>query len=282
MPEVYTALITPFTQDNQVDFESLEKLVKIQVENSIDGIILFGTTGESPTLSLDEKIRIFDFVSKFDLKETKLIIGFGGNNTLQIIEEMKLFAFTNVETFMLSTPYYNKPTQEGLYQHFSLIIKTFSDKNFILYNIPSRTGVNLLPETIKRIYLSCPNIFGIKEASGNLTQIEELINLIPTVKVFSGDDNLYPQVMSLGGEGVVSVLSNLYPKEMKEINLPVLEMVPYLFIESNPTPIKFIMKQKGLIKTDSVRLPLVTLSQESQDKILGFLNSFNQDLFENN
>jgi len=110
MPEVYTALITPFTQDNQVDFESLEKLVKIQVENSIDGIILFGTTGESPTLSLDEKIRIFDFVSKFDLKETKLIIGFGGNNTLQIIEEMKLFAFTNVETFMLSTPYYNKPT----------------------------------------------------------------------------------------------------------------------------------------------------------------------------
>jgi len=142
--------------------------------------------------------------------------------------------------------------------------------------------VNLLPETIKRIYLSCPNIFGIKEASGNLTQIEELINLIPTVKVFSGDDNLYPQVMSLGGEGVVSVLSNLYPKEMKEINLPVLEMVPYLFIESNPTPIKFIMKQKGLIKTDSVRLPLVTLSQESQDKILGFLNSFNQDLFENN
>jgi 4-hydroxy-tetrahydrodipicolinate synthase len=278
MPEVYTAIITPFTSDNKIDFESLEKLINHQVENKIDGIVLFGTTGESPTLSLDEKLIIFDFVSKLDLKQTKLIIGFGGNNTFEIIEEMKYFDFSNVETFMLSTPYYNKQTQEGLYQHFTTILKTFINKSFLLYNIPSRTGVNLLPETIQRIYLSCPNIFGVKEASGDLSQIEKLINLIPTLNIYSGDDNLYFQVMELGGCGVVSVLSNLYPKEMKEMDSKILDYVPYLFIETNPSPIKFIMYQNKLIKSDLVRLPLVTVSEENQEKILDFIKSKQKEI----
>lgn len=276
---VYTAIITPFNQDTKtVDYGSFVNILSHQIKNDIDGIVLFGTTGESPTLTLEEKFQLLNFTEKLiqeSGKDIKLILGFGGNNTYQVIKDIK--EFKNQKYVMLSAPYYNKPTQEGLYQHYTTIMGSFPEKEFMIYNIPGRTSVNIEPSTIKRIYQTCPNIFAIKEASGNMEQVKKLIEY--GFNVFSGDDGMAYEVVSQGGQGVVSVLSNYYVKEMKDIvslnsntNEKMKSLYHLAFIETNPSPIKYILNKFKMIDSDSVRLPLVRLTKESENLINSFYN----------
>lgn len=262
---VYTALITPFDENDNIDYISLKKLIDFQFVNNIDKIVIFGTTGEAPTITKKEKLKILEFIiSKYYTKLDRFVIGFSGNNTKGLIDEMEDFESYPFKYYMLSAPYYNKPSQEGLYYHFSMIMSRFSEKSFMIYNIPGRTGVNILPETMRRICEDNKNYFGVKEASGDLNQISTLIK---DIKVFSGDDGLANEIYKLGGVGVVSVASNLYPKEMRQCMLGEIMMDKIFeleFIESNPVPIKYMLMKSGLIKSEKVRLPLVELSIKSK------------------
>lgn len=275
---VYTAIVTPFNEDGTIDYESFDNLIKFQISNKIDGIVIFGTTGESPTLTLEEKFSLMD---RFEVlfKENpeyfdKVIIGFGGNCTKKVIEDMSEFKkYDKFNNYMLSTPYYNKPTQKGLFYHFTTIMSGFSDKKFLIYNIPGRTGVNMLPETIISICDVCENYIGVKEASGDLSQAYQLISAgIPT---FSGDDNLAYDIVTNGGCGVVSVASNLCPMKVVE-NLETNKsfedgFLESMFLETNPGPIKYYMKMEGIIKNDNVRLPLVKPEKETIEKLNKFI-----------
>lgn len=275
---VYTAIVTPFNEDGSIDYESFDNLIKFQISNKIDGIVIFGTTGESPTLTLEEKFSLMD---RFEVlfKENpeyfdKVIIGFGGNCTKKVIEDMSEFKkYDKFNNYMLSTPYYNKPTQKGLFYHFTTIMSGFSDKKFLIYNIPGRTGVNMLPETIISICDVCENYIGVKEASGDLSQAYQLISAgIPT---FSGDDNLAYDIVTNGGCGVVSVASNLFPTKVVE-NLETNKsfeegFLESMFLETNPGPIKYYMKMEGIIKNDNVRLPLVKPEKETIEKLNKFI-----------
>lgn len=276
---VYTAIVTPFDEEGSVDYVSFENLIKFQISNKIDGIVIFGTTGESPTLTLEEKFRMMDLLNVI-LEETpeyynKVIIGFGGNCTRSVIEDIHKFErYDKFSNYMLSTPYYNKPTQKGLEVHFTTVMSTFSDKKFMIYNIPSRTGVNMLPETIKRVCSICSNYYGVKEASGNLSQACELM-LSKDIPVFSGDDNLAYEMTQRGGSGVVSVASNLCPRKVKEnlitdSGFPD-EFLESMFLETNPGPIKYYMKQAGIIKNDNVRLPLVKPERKTLKELDKFI-----------
>lgn len=284
---VYTALVTPFKECGDVDYESFEKLVRFQIENGIDGLVIFGTTGESPTLEIEEKYNILmklDMILvDYENFRDKIILGFGGNCTKSVLREIKNFSDFNYNNYMLSAPYYNKPTQEGIYHHFTQIMSNFSNKNFIIYNIPSRTGVNIETETIERICKKCCNYIGVKEASGSLEQAKEIINKnIPT---FSGDDSLGYDMTNNGGVGVISVASNLYPKLVKEMLIEkpsdkVVEFYNLIFMETNPSPIKYLLKKNGLINSDMVRLPLVKTS-ENCNKIMDRFFKENPDFHEN-
>ena len=275
---VYTAIVTPFNEDGTIDYESFDNLIKFQISNKIDGIVIFGTTGESPTLTLEEKFSLMD---RFEVlfKENpeyfdKVIIGFGGNCTKKVIEDISEFKkYDKFNNYMLSTPYYNKPTQKGLFYHFTTIMNGFSNKRFLIYNIPGRTGVNMLPETIISICDVCENYIGVKEASGDLSQAYQLISAgIPT---FSGDDNLAYDIVTNGGCGVVSVASNLFPMKVVE-NLETNKsfedgFLESMFLETNPGPIKYYMKMEGIIKNDNVRLPLVKPEKETIEKLNKFI-----------
>jgi len=265
-----TAIVTPFKKDGSINMESFTKLIFHQIENKVDGIVIFGTTGEAPTLELEEKFSLLDKLNEIlvdypDYKE-KIIIGFSGNSTSKVIREMEMFSKYTFNNYMLSAPYYNKPSQEGLFQHYNLIMNKFQDKNFLIYNIPSRTGVNILPETLKKIVFFNKNYIGVKEASGNMEQIKEIIDMgVPT---YSGDDKIASQVIKMGGVGVVSVASNLFPKEVKEglykPTASLSEFFDLIFIETNPCPIKYLMKLYKIISNEDVRLPLVEVSKKSK------------------
>lgn len=268
-----TAIVTPFKKDGSIDMESFTKLIFHQIENKVDGIVIFGTTGEAPTLELEEKFSLLDklndiLVNYPDYKE-KIIVGFSGNSTSKVIKEMEMFSKYTFSNYMLSAPYYNKPSQEGLFQHYNVIMTKFQDKNFLIYNIPSRTGVNILPETLKKIVFFNKNYIGVKEASGDMNQIKEIIDMgIPT---YSGDDKIASEVIKMGGIGVVSVASNLFPVKVKKgLSTPTNELLEFydlLFIETNPCPVKYLMKIYKIISNESVRLPLVEISDISKVKI---------------
>jgi len=285
---IFTAVITPFDKDTNVDYKSFEKIINNQIEHNINGIVLFGTTGEAPTLKMSEKFKLLHMTKNLidnSKKDIKLILGFGGNNTYQVIEEMVNFSSIDNVIFMLSSPYYNKPTQEGLYQHYTTIMSKFSDKQFLIYNIPGRTSVNLLPETIKRISKTTPNIYGIKEASGSLDQVSQLINF--GFDVYSGDDSMAYDVVKMGGKGVVSVLSNQFIKEMEEVlslnetmNKEMEMLYKLAFIETNPSPIKYIMCLFKTIDCDQVRLPLVTLMEENKTLINNYFLGEKMEIIE--
>lgn len=284
---IYTALVTPFKYDGSLDMESFERLFNHQLDNKVDGIVLFGTTGEAPTLETEEKMQILSYVVKcFEfypkLKE-KIIIGFSGNNTKKVLEEINKFNYFGFKNYMLSAPYYNKPTQEGLFQHFITVMEKFPFNDFMIYNIPSRTGVNIKPETIKRICEKCPNYLGVKEASGDLEQVKKLVEY--KIPVFSGDDGLAYEVMKLGGNGVVSVASNLFPLEVRKFltqeNKHISDLYNLLFVETNPTPIKYLLEKFKMITESKVRLPLVDLEKSSKDKINEFFNKNYHWLVEN-
>lgn len=291
LPKVLTAIVTPFDLSEKVDLESMIELIRYQLLNEC-GVVLFGTTGECPTITKDERDDIYEKVKQVfesNLNE-KFVIGVGGNNThecCELIQQAEKYGFTN---FMLTTPYYNKPTQLGLEKHFTTIMQKYPKHNFILYNVPGRCAVNLLPETVKNICNQNSNVYAIKEASGDLNQFILIRKLIPNLKLYCGDDGLIVPAMSIGAYGLISVVSNAYPASVnniiKECNynnytvafheyLKIHDIIKLLFSETSPSPIKFLLQHMGLISSDVVRLPLVSMqNKDAQDKIKIFVETY--------
>ena len=287
MELLYTAITTPFIK-NKVDYDSLINHIKFLLKNN-SGIVLFGTTGECPTLSKDEKITIMDIIVSHlsDTELNKFIIGVGGNNTQECIEMVEYVNFYGFKNIMITTPYYNKPSQDGMYLHFKMVsdeLYKYNKNGFVmLYNVPSRSIVNISPSTIKKICDNCPNVKAIKEASGSLNQVINIRTLVPNIKVFSGDDALMVPMMSVGCVGLISVVSNVFPIET-HIILKLCEnsnfksaFIEYsqihkfteaMFCDTNPVPVKFALVLSNIYKSDEVRLPLTTLSDENKTKVL--------------
>lgn len=280
-----TALITPFDANGNVDYKALERLLDTQLTGYIDYIVVLGTTGEAATMTADEKREVRRFIVDYVHGRLPLVLGVGGNNTAAVCAELKAMhdeLKRDYAAILSVCPYYNKPNQEGLYQHFCQIAET-SSIPVILYNVPGRTGVNLLPETVIRIYETQPEkIAGIKEASGNLEQIKQIIQASsrPSPKgkgeflVISGDDGIACEVMQAGGSGLISVASNAFAEDFWHIvhdrdtalQAKYAQMVRLLFAEGNPVGIKAVLAQKGIIQ-NYLRLPLVPASKELEEKI---------------
>ena len=278
-----TALITPFDANGAIDYKALTRLLDTQLTGFIDYIVVLGTTGEAATMSADEKREVRQFIVQYVKGRLPLVLGVGGNNTTAVcaeLREMKEELEQNYAAILSVCPYYNKPNQEGLYQHFCKIAEV-SPIPVILYNVPGRTGVNLLPETVMRIYEAYPDkIVGIKEASGNVEQIKDLISRKSKVErqkpflVISGDDGIACEIMEAGGAGLISVASNAFAEDFYKIvhnkdaklQAKYAQMVKLLFAEGNPVGIKAVLAQKGIIQ-NYLRLPLVPASAELQAQI---------------
>lgn len=270
-----TALITPFKADKRVDYEALARLLDTQLTGAVDYIVVLGTTGEAATMTEDEKREVRTFIRQYVNGRLPLVLGVGGNNTAAVCESLKTIDLTGFEAILSVCPYYNKPNQEGLFQHFCAVAEA-SPIPVILYNVPGRTGVNLLPETVMRIYEAQPKkIVGIKEASGNLEQIKHLIDLAKDkLMVISGDDGIACEIMEAGGAGLISVASNAFPEDFYAIvhkkdqakQAQYEQMVKLLFKEGNPVGIKAVLAQKGIIQ-NYLRLPLVPASAVLQEDI---------------
>ena len=301
-----TALITPFDADGKVDYEALARLLDTQLTGFVDYIVVLGTTGEAATLTTDEKKEVRQFIVNYVKKKSQisnlksqilpLVLGVGGNCTAAVCAELAAMRdelSENYAAILSVCPYYNKPNQEGLYQHFCKVAEA-SPIPVILYNVPGRTGVNLLPETVMRIYNAHPDkIAGIKEASGNVEQIKHLIDLSLSASetsglsaqrsvlcqrsgllVISGDDGIACELMEAGGAGLISVASNAFPEDFWHIvhdkdaalQAKYAEMIKLLFAEGNPVGIKAVLAQKGIIQ-NYLRLPLVPSSKELEEKI---------------
>lgn len=277
-----TALITPFKADGSVDYEALGRLLDTQLTGAVDYIVVLGTTGEAATMTDEEKRDVRTFIRTYVNGRLPLVLGIGGNNTAAVCESLRTIDLTGFEAILSVCPYYNKPNQEGLYQHFCAVAKA-SPIPVILYNVPGRTGVNLLPETVMRIWEAQPEkIVGIKEASGNIAQIKDLIALsqesrvksLEPLLVISGDDGIAYEVMEAGGAGLISVASNAFPEDFYDIvhkkdqakQAQYDRMVKLLFKEGNPVGIKAVLAQKGIIQ-NYLRLPLVPASETLQEEI---------------
>jgi len=277
-----TALVTPFRQDGSVDEAALRNLVAWQVESGIDFLVPCGTTGETPTLTHDEWLHVIDATIEIVAGRVPIVAGATSNSTHDAVEKAKEVASRpGVDAILTASPYYNKPTQEGQYRHFKAIAEAVGDKPVILYNVPGRTGANLEPTTLARL-AEIPNIVGVKEASGNMTQIAEAINLVPEAfLVFSGDDSVTLPVIALGGVGVVSVASNEIPHEMAAMTRAALEndwvtargihrkYLPLMqanFIESSPLPVKAVLAMMGKIE-ENYRLPLLPMRRDTRSKL---------------
>ena len=270
-----TALITPFKANKSVDYDALTLLLDTQLTGHVDYIVVLGTTGEAATMTEDEKREVRTFIRKYVNGRLPLVLGVGGNNTAAVCESLRTMDLTGFEAILSVCPYYNKPNQEGLYQHFCAVAKA-SPIPIILYNVPGRTGVNLLPETVMRIYETQPDkIAGIKEASGNVGQIKHLIDLAKDkLLVISGDDGIACEIMEAGGAGLISVASNAFPEDFYDIvhkkdhakQAQYDQIIKLLFKEGNPVGIKAVLTQKGIIQ-NYLRLPLVPASKELQEEI---------------
>ena len=276
-----TALVTPFKSDGSIDFEALKRLLDKQIAGKVDYLVVLGTTGEAATLSTEERLQVRTFVKDYIAGRLPLVLGVGGNNTAAVCETLQNDDLTGFAAILSVCPYYNKPSQEGLFRHFCAIAES-SPLPVILYNVPGRTGVNLLPETVMRIYNAHPDkIIGIKEASGNLDQIKHLISLAKEqaiinyhLSIISGDDGLAADVMQAGGVGLISVLSNAFPEEAgrlvreadKTLQTALNPLISLLFKEGNPAGIKTVLAQQGVI-ANILRLPLVPNSLAVQEEI---------------
>lgn len=268
-------MITPFKADKSVDYEALARLLDTQLTGAVDYIVVLGTTGEAATMTDKEREEVRTFIRKYVNGRLPLVLGVGGNCTAAVCEVLKTIDLTGFEAILSVCPYYNKPNQEGLYQHFSAVAEA-SPVPVILYNVPGRTGVNLLPETVMRIWEAQPEkIAGIKEASGNVEQIKRLIGLAEgKLLVISGDDGIACEIMEAGGAGLISVASNAFADDFHDIvhkkdqakQAQYEEMVRLLFKEGNPVGIKAVLAQKGIIE-NYLRLPLVPASKELQEEI---------------
>ena len=270
------AIITPFTETNEVDYAALERLVDLHLNSGTDFLCVQGTTGETPTLSIEEKRNTRKRVIKQVDGRMGIMLGCGGNNTQAVINELQNEDFTGVDGILCVVPYYNKPNQEGMYRHFKAIADS-TTLPIYLYNVPGRCGVNMQPETTIRLAKECSNIVGFKAASGNIEQIKRLIDTKPdTLDVLSGDDGLTYEIMKAGGVGVISVFGNVYPKECvelvrlleqkrydeaKELSDRYSEMFRLLFVDGNPGGAKAQLSNMGYVK-NILRLPLVPVRED--------------------
>ncbi|MFQ5798334.1 MAG: 4-hydroxy-tetrahydrodipicolinate synthase [Bacteroidota bacterium] len=275
-----TALVTPFTADGRLDEVALARLVEFQIDEGIDFLVPCGTTGESATLSIEEHLRVVEVVLQRAKGQVPVIAGAGGNNTAHVIEMAKRTEGLGVDGLLSVTPYYNKPTRQGLFQHYCALAKAVK-LPVILYNVPSRTSANLLPDTVVELS-TIDNIIGIKEASGDINQIGELAAKIPVgFKLFSGDDAVTLPIIALGGAGVVSVVSNQAPRMMtglthlcldgkfeqaRALHRKLYRLMRLNFIETNPIPVKAGLAMMGFIE-ESYRLPLVPMGEEHRQML---------------
>ena len=282
------AIITPFNFDKSVDYNSLEKLVNYLIDNGINYLVVQGTTGESVTLTNLEKEETLAFIIKINNGRLPIVLGIGGNCTATVVEAFRNTNVTGVDAILSVSPYYNKPTQEGIYQHYKAIAEV-SKLPIILYNVPSRTASNILPETTLRLARDFNNIIAVKEASGSLEQCMEIIKNKPIdFLVISGDDALTLPMIASGGDGVISVLANAFPqgfsdmvsfalnddiKTARALHYKYFEMIHYLFVEGNPAGVKVALKELD-ITGDDVRLPLVNVGNETRNKIKQLMSKY--------
>jgi len=281
------ALITPFKEDESVDFDALSRLVEYQIQNGTDYLVVLGTTAEPPTLSEEEKSEIIHTVVTQVRKRVPLILGVSNNCTRALVEQLKSASYRNIDYIMSVVPYYNKPSQEGIYRHFKAVAEA-APLPLVIYNVPSRTGVNMTAETTLRIANDFENVIAIKEASGNLEQINDIIKNKPErFQVISGDDAMALQLIELGGSGVISVLGNAFPQEFHKmihmalsgdydnahsIHARFLELIDLLFVDGSPAGIKSLMNILGLIE-NKLRLPLVPTRIATHKKIQEIINN---------
>jgi 4-hydroxy-tetrahydrodipicolinate synthase len=275
-----TALVTPFSEDGTLDVDALRSLIEFQLNEGIDFLVPCGTTGEAPTLEHEEYLGVVRVVTQEAKGKVPVVAGAGGNNTKKICSLVQDLQALGVQGILSVAPYYNKPTQEGLYQHFKTIAES-TDLPVILYNVPSRTSSNILPETVARL-AEISNVVGIKEASGSITQQMEVIRLAPpNFRVLSGDDAFTFPLMALGGAGLISVISNEVPRQMtnlthlllegkydeaRKLNAKLLPLMQANFIETNPIPVKAALAMMGKIK-EVYRLPMCAMKPENRSKL---------------
>ena len=275
------ALVTPFRPNGQIDYAGLEKLIEHQIIGGVGYMVVMGTTGESVTLNKEEKHQLLAQVIGVVRNRIPIVLGVGGNNTAEVIETLQGFELDGVDAILSVSPYYNKPTQEGIYQHYKTIAQA-SMRPIILYNVPGRTGSNITAETTLRLAKDFKNIIGIKEASANLDQIGLILKHRPKdFMVISGDDALTLPIIALGGEGVISVVGNALPEEFgmlvqaalkgdletaRREHLRLIEVISLLFVEGNPGGIKYALKVLGVCG-DTMRLPLVNISEGTAKKL---------------
>jgi 4-hydroxy-tetrahydrodipicolinate synthase len=281
------ALITPFNADLSIDFDALERLVEYNIENGTDYLVISGTTGESVTVTAEEKKQLITFIAKVNNGRLPLVLGVGGNNTAVVLEELKSTDFSKIDGILSVSPYYSKPTQEGIYQHFKAIAEV-APKPVILYNVPGRTSSNMSPETTIRLAKDFDNIVAVKEAGNNVHQYLELLRTKPEdFLVLSGDDDLALGVALAGGSGVISVIGQALPKEFSEmirlgiagkakeaydIHFKLMPITSLIFSENNPAGIKAVLNGLGISKPH-VRLPLVEATDALKTKIVNELKT---------
>lgn len=282
------ALVTPFKEDFSVDVEALTKLVHFNIENGTNYLVINGTTGESATISKEEKELIIDVVVKANNKRVPLVLGIGGNNTLEVVKELKTRNLSDIDGILSVAPYYSKPTQEGFYQHYKAIAEA-TEMQIILYNVPGRTARNMEPSTTLRLANDFKNVVAVKEAGNNQQQYYTLLKDKPKdFLIISGDDDLALGVTLAGGSGVISVIGQAFPKEFSnmiqlglegknkeayEIHYKMMDVINYIFEENNPAGIKAVLQELNICAS-TVRLPLVEATENLQSKIANFVANF--------
>ncbi|WP_341214806.1 4-hydroxy-tetrahydrodipicolinate synthase [uncultured Wocania sp.] len=282
------ALVTPFKSDLSIDHEALTNIVNFNIENGTDYLVICGTTGESVTITKEEKQAVIKTISKANNGRLPMVLGIGGNNTASVIEEIKETDLHDIDAILSVSPYYSKPTQEGVYQHFKAISEA-CPTDIILYNVPGRTSKNMEPETTLRLAKDFKNIIAVKEAGNNISQYLQLLKNKPEdFLVISGDDDLALGVVLAGGSGVISVIGQAFPKAFSEmirlglkgeakdayaIHFKLMDIINHIFEENNPAGIKAVFEALNLCQ-DTVRLPLVPASKQLKEKVAVFLKAF--------
>lgn len=275
------ALVTPFLENGNVDMAGLQRLVEYNIDNGVNYLVVQGTTGESVTLTKEEKQRILEFIIEINNKRLPIVLGIGGNNTAEIVYTLQTTNLNGVDGILSVSPYYNKPSQEGIYQHYKAVAQA-TDKPIILYNVPGRTMSNVLPETTLKIAREFKNVVGIKEACGNLEQIMKIIQNKPKdFLVISGDDALTLPHIAIGGDGVISVVGNAFPKRFstlvhsalqgdfitaRKAHYELFEVIQNLFADGNPGGVKHVLKDLNIC-SDHLRLPLVKVNKTVAEQL---------------
>jgi 4-hydroxy-tetrahydrodipicolinate synthase len=275
------AIVTPFNEDNSIDWDSFSKLINFWIENKVEYLVVLGTTGESGTIHGAEKQEVFSFVAKEVAGRLPIVAGIGGNDTAEVIDGFESFNLDGYSAILSVSPYYNKPNQEGLFKHYKAL-NAATPLPIIMYNVPGRTGMNVSADTTLRIARECKNIFATKEASGNFDQINQIIKYKPAeFMVISGDDPITLPMIACGAEGLISVVANAYPKEYSDmvrlcmegkyaealpLHLKYIDIIASMFAEGSPSGVKAYLSEMGLCK-NTFRLPVWPVSEKHQEKI---------------